>query len=277
MINTKQPNVLGMVASPDPRGRTQDVVRRALDGAAAGGLATELIYLGDFASKPCRDCRPWNCRTTKRCRLDEDGHFAYLSTRFLAADAVVFGSPVYYGIASESANAFFQRMHRIWAGRAAGVPALGVAVAGGTGGGLLSGLKPIYHFFRMMGMRGIEGLPVTRFNSEPALEQAFDLGGKLVERMRDRQPFAGLEALAWYDDLPYLSASLVEERVFLVEQVAASLEDRDSLEACACREALADAKRLLEAGRRGAALPLIDLAYSEGLKAFEAPKALSVG
>jgi hypothetical protein len=53
-----------------------------------------------------------------------------------------------------------------------GLPAFGIAIAGGTGNGLVSGLRPVYHYFQMMGMRAIEPLPVTRFNFNAAMQRA---------------------------------------------------------------------------------------------------------
>lgn len=262
--------MLGIVGSPDRRGRTQELVRQALAGAGEAGTETETIFLADYSLPLCQDCRPWTCRSTRRCKLDENGHFALIADRFLAADAVVFGTPVYYGIASEGAYAFMQRMHRTQANQAAGAPALGIAVAGGTGGGLISGLRPVYHFFQMMGMRAIRPLPATRFNWAQASEESRQLGQELAGAAAARQPFSGLERLGWYDDLPYLAMSRVEERAFLVDLVVQAVAGNTSPAAEAARQAYAEARRLLAAGRRNEALPYLERAYADGVKAFEA-------
>lgn len=262
--------VLGVIASPDRRGRTQEVVRRALAGAAEAGAETEAMFLANYALQLCSDCRPWTCRSTHRCRHDRDGHFAFVADRFLSADAVVFGTPVYYGIASEGGYAFMQRMHRTQANQAQGVPALGIAIAGGSGGGLVSGLRPMYHFFQMMGMRAIRPLPATRFNWRQVLDDAHHLGKELAVLARaERRPFVGLERLAHYDDLPYLNMSRVEERALLAGIVVEAVAGDGSPEAAVAREAYAEARRLLEIGERTAALPQIERAYAAGLSVYE--------
>ena len=57
-----------------------------------------------------------------------------------SADAFVFVTPVYFGDLSESLRAFMDRLRRVVAhgggeGKIKGTPAVGVCVAGGSGGG----------------------------------------------------------------------------------------------------------------------------------------------
>ena len=95
-------------------------------------------------------------------------------------------------------------MFRIFARSAPlqGLPALGVGIAGGTGNGLVSGLRPVYHFFQTMQMRAIDPLPSTRFNFPAALERAGELGGRLAGMVPKREYFSSLEErLLWYDAL----------------------------------------------------------------------------
>jgi hypothetical protein len=89
-----------------------------------------------------------------------------------------------------------------------GLPALGIGIAGGTGNGLISGLRPVYHFFQMMQMRALEPLPATRFNFDVAVQRAGELGAEVAAMAKKRTSFAGLEErLLWYDALPYLGLS----------------------------------------------------------------------
>ena len=83
MGNSGDLRVLGVVASPDRRGRTQELVRQALAGAAERGAETETIFLAHYSLPLCLDCRPWTCRTTRRCKQDAEGHFAFIAERFL--------------------------------------------------------------------------------------------------------------------------------------------------------------------------------------------------
>lgn len=269
-MSEEQVRVLGIIGSPDRQGRTSRLVTQALEGAADTGAHVESVFLSDYPLEVCHDCHPWTCRVTRSCRYDREGHFDRLSGHVLAADAVVFGSPVYFGIASEAAYLFMQKMHRMMANQANGIPAFGIAVAGGTGGGLISGLRPIYHFFQIMGMRAMRPLSATRYNWPIALDEARQLGTELATAATDRREFRGLERLAWYDDLPYLGMSRVDERAFLTGLVVESLDGNDTSDAESARQAYAEARRLLGESVREEALQLIDRAFADGSKAFDA-------
>jgi NAD(P)H-dependent FMN reductase len=263
--------VIGLVASPNREGRTQDAVRQALAAAAEAGAATELSYLDEYSSPPCRDCHPWTCRMTHRCAYDSDGRFGALARKVLGADGVVFGSPVYYGIATEFFYDFAQKMHRTQANLSSGVPALGIAVAGGTGGGLVSGLRPIYQHFQAMGMRALEPIPATRFNWPWVLGRARMLGKLVALTAREgKRPFEGLERLAWYDDLPYLGMDRVQERVYLTSVVVEAVAGTGYARAAEASRDFVEACELLGSGDRAAALPLIESAYGAAVEAFEA-------
>ena len=263
--------VLGIVGSPNREGRTHEAVGQALAGATEVGASTELVFLDEYSSPQCRDCHPWICRTTHQCAFDAEGRFAALAAKVLAANAIVFGTPVYYGIASESFYDFTQKMHRTQANLANGVPALGIAIAGGTGGGLISGLRPVYHHFQIMGMRAIEPLPATRFNWPWVLERAGALGKLLsLSAQAGRRPFDGLERLAWYDDLPYLSMSRVQERVYLTSVVVEAVAGQSHPLTTEASQTFVQACELLTAKDRDAALRLIEKAYSAAVEAFEA-------
>jgi hypothetical protein len=95
-----------------------------------------------------------------------------------------------------------------------GLPAYGIAIAGGTGNGLISGLRPLYHFFRVMWMRAIEPLPVTRFNLEQAKISAVESGYKLAKMVKE--PFENRDDRDFrYENLPYLTDTNAEERRLL--------------------------------------------------------------
>ncbi len=74
------------------------------------------------------------------------------------------------------------KMFRVYARSAPlnGLPAVGIGIAGGTGNGLVSGLRPVYHFFQVLQMRALEPLPVTRFNWNATCARARELGAALA-------------------------------------------------------------------------------------------------
>ena len=95
-------------------------------------------------------------------------------------------------------------MFRVYARSAPlhGLPAFGLAIAGGTGNGLISGLRPIYHFFHMLQMRALEPVPAIRFNFNQALTRAAELGGQIAGMAENRSPFEDWKS-AWSGMIVY--------------------------------------------------------------------------
>ncbi len=260
--------VLGLVGSPNRDGRTFQMVTAALDGAASAGAEVELVQLADHVVMACKDCVPWECQRALKCSF-VDPAFEYLSEKLLHSGALVLGAPVYWWDTTGMVKYLILKMFRVHARSAplAGLPAVGIGIAGGTGNGLVSGLRPVYHFFQVLQMRAMEPLPVTRFNWRAALARAGELGARLAEMASARHPFAGTEErLLWYDNLPYLGLSRAAERRLLADLTTAALaEDADP----AIPRGLAQADALIARGEPLEALHLITRAYEAGVKAFE--------
>lgn len=219
--------VLGLVGSPNRDGRTFQMVSATLEAAATMGARIELVQMADHVVAPCQDCQPWKCTTEMRCQYS-DPAFEYLSDKLLNCVALVLGTPIYWWDTSAMVKYLILKMFRVYArsGPLAGLPALGIGVAGGTGNGLISGLRPIYHFFQMLQMRALDPQPVTRFSWKSAIVQAGEQGVRLASMVRKRHPFNSLEErLLWYDNLPYLSMSRAAERRLLAALATEALPD----------------------------------------------------
>jgi multimeric flavodoxin WrbA len=260
--------VVGFVGSPNREGRTNQLVTAALEGAAQAGFRTELVQMADHVVAACKDCLPWVCQTNQKCTY-EDEAFEYLSQKVLSCSALVLGTPVYLWNTSGMVKYFILKMSRVYFRSAPlqGLPALGIGIAGGTGNGLVSGLRPVYHFFQMMQMRAVEPLPATRFNFGAAVQRAGELGAQLAEMAHHRAPFTSLEErLLWYDALPYLGLTRAAERRLLADLTTMVLPaDADPTVACG----LARADALAAAGRSVESLAEITRVYEAGGKAFE--------
>ena len=262
------PTVIGIVGSPNREGRTFKLVSSALRGAAHAGAATELIQLADHVVQACKDCLPWVCASNRKCSY-EDAAFEFLSEKLHSCSALVLGSPVYWSDTSGMMRYFFLKLFRVFARSAPfqGLPAFGIGVAGGTGNGLLTGLRPLYHFFQIMQMRALEPLPVTRFNFDSCLEKAAQLGTKLVEMTKKPCPFKSTEErLLWYDSLPYLNASRMEERRLLAGMTVASVPSEKG-DALARR--LVESEQLEVAGRIKEMAAEVSSVYDAGVNAFD--------
>jgi NAD(P)H-dependent FMN reductase len=224
--------------------------------------------LADHVVASCKDCLPWVCKDNLKCTY-EDEDFDNLSWKILNCGALVLGTPVYWWDTSGLVKYLILKMFRVYARSAPlqGLPSFGIAIAGGTGNGLVSGLRPVYHFFQVMQMRAIEPLPVTRFNFDSAVERAGKLGEKIAAMAEQRQPFAGIEdRLLWYDQLPYLSLSRAAERHLLTDLALQALSLQDNT---ATALGLARADELAAAGKPREALMEVTRVYEAGVKAFE--------
>lgn len=260
--------VLGLVGSPRREGRTCQLVAAALDGAARAGFPTELVQMADHVVAACKDCLPWVCQDNQKCTY-KDGGFEYLSQKVLHCGALILGTPVYWWDTSGMVKYFILKMFRVF-GRSVplrGLPALGIGIAGGMGNGLISGLRPVYHFFQMMQMRAIEPLPATRFNFSEAAERARELGGQLAGMAGERLPFSGLEErLVWYDELPYLGLTRAGELRLLASLVTLAMPGGADE---GVSGNLARADMLRAGGRQLESLAEITRAYEAGLRALE--------
>jgi NAD(P)H-dependent FMN reductase len=265
----EQKAVLGLVGSPNRDGRTFRMVEAALAGAAKAGANVELIQMADHVVEACKDCLPWECKDTLKCAYP-DPAFERLSAKLLGCGAVVLGAPIYWWDTSAMVRCLTLKMFRVYARSAplAGLPALGIGVAGGTGNGLVSGLRPLYHFFQVLQMRALEPIPVTRFNWDAALRRAGEVGAELAGMADRRHPFVGVEdRLLWYDALPYLGLSRAAERRLLASLATAALPAGADP---AIARGLAEADALAAHGESLAALRAIGRTYDAGVKAFEA-------
>ena len=263
--------VLGLVGSPNREGRTNQLVKAAIEGAAKRGAPTELIQMADHVVAACKDCLPWVCKDTLKCTY-EDEAFEYLSQKILDCGALILGTPVYWWDTSGLVRYLILKMFRVYAHSAPlqGLPAFGLAIAGGTGNGLISGLRPVYHFFQVMQMRAIEPLPVTRFNFNAAIERAGKLGEEIAPMINQRHPYSNLEErLLCYDALPYIGLNRAAERRLLAD-LAIQASPSGSSSANALGLARADA--FAAAGKSLESLIEVTRVYEAGTKAFEETK-----
>ncbi|VVB84394.1 Iron-sulfur flavoprotein [uncultured archaeon] len=118
--------VLGVSGSPTENSNTDALVNAILD---ATGAETEFVKLSEINVGPCIACM--KCVCTNECVLND--HFKWLSKKVMEADAIVVGSPTYYGAASAFTKAFIERLYSkrhvklLTGGKIAATVAVGVA------------------------------------------------------------------------------------------------------------------------------------------------------
>jgi len=89
-------------------GNTATLIRRVLSFLEREGFETELIQLAGERISGCNACR--TCFTTKdkRCVISEDRVNEYIA-KMLEADALIFGSPVYFSMMTPELKALMDR------------------------------------------------------------------------------------------------------------------------------------------------------------------------
>jgi multimeric flavodoxin WrbA len=104
-------NVIGINGSPRKQWNTATLVAKALEGAAAQGASTELVHLYDLDFKGCKSCFACKTRGGKsygKCVLNDD--LAPVLEKIAAADALVIGSPIYFGTVTGETRSFLERL-----------------------------------------------------------------------------------------------------------------------------------------------------------------------
>jgi NAD(P)H-dependent FMN reductase len=257
-------SVLGIVGSPRKNGLTAKVVQKAIEGVAKAGIKTEIIYLADSHIQPCRDCHPTlACWEKGLCYHKDD--FETISKRIDDARGIILGSAVYYGDVTRSVDNIINKKVRHRKDRPKeGIPGIGIAVAGGMGGGYASALRRIYHFYRIIGVRGQKPIPVTRFNQALALDAAFQAGLSMASLIEKEDYPIGPQRLALFLDLPILGFDYMQERFYLIKQIIDGAQREKGIEAVEKAAAIYKKAEELRTKDKAGALTLVEEAYKLG-------------
>jgi NAD(P)H-dependent FMN reductase len=86
-------NILALNGSPRRKGNTSHLLSEFFRGAREAGARAEELRAEELNLKYCRGCL--RCNVLKRCSLTNDD-WPELSAKILAADVLVFASPVYF-------------------------------------------------------------------------------------------------------------------------------------------------------------------------------------
>lgn len=180
-------NILVISGSRNPNGQTASAGDALIAGVRDAGGKGEHIFLPRMSVERCRQCddNGWGiCRTEGKCIIADD--FAMIVDKIIAADAVVFANPVYFGDLSESLRAFLDRLRRTCMnenGKAkiAGKKAAGICVAGGGGGGAPFCVFSLEKVLSICGFDVVDMVPARRQNLEMKLEVLRTLGKWLAK------------------------------------------------------------------------------------------------
>ena len=133
--------VLMISGSRNSDGQTARAADALLEGAVKAGAEVEKIFLPELNIERCRQCENtgWGqCKSESRCIIEDD--MVSIFEKIVAANGIIFATPVYFGDLSESMRSFIDRTRRLctrggWNEEIKGKPVIGLCVAGNSGRG----------------------------------------------------------------------------------------------------------------------------------------------
>ncbi|ARC86317.1 NADPH-dependent FMN reductase family protein [Clostridium argentinense CDC 2741] len=103
--------VIAINGSPRKNANTATLLRKALEGASSQGAETELINLYDFNYKGCISCfacKRIGGKSYGKCAINDD--LTPIFKKIEEADALIFGSPIYFGDTTGAIRSFMERL-----------------------------------------------------------------------------------------------------------------------------------------------------------------------
>lgn len=103
--------VMAVNGSPRKRWNTATLLAKALKGAVSQGAETELVHLYDLKFKGCISCFACKTRGGKsygKCAVKDE--LRPILEKIEAADALILGSPIYFGTVTGEMRSFMERL-----------------------------------------------------------------------------------------------------------------------------------------------------------------------
>lgn len=191
--------VLGISSSPRQRSNSDLLLREALRGAESAGAATEYITLRDHEFGPCVACGA--CARTGRCRFDDA--FQGIFEKMLAADRLIFATPVFFAAVCAQGKRLIDRCQCLWSRKYLLTEplfpdgprdrrALVIAVGGSRGKKVFDGIRlTIKYWFDSLEVTHFANLFVNRVDAAGdvvkhprAMAEAYRLGAALADADR---------------------------------------------------------------------------------------------
>ena len=138
---------LAINGSPRKGGNTEILLRKVLAPIAAAGHGTEYMQVGGTRLRGCTACGACGRIKNKRCVIEDDV-FNLAFDRMIDADAILIGSPTYFGDLTAETKALIDRTGRV--ARANGGllrRKIGAAVVAVRRGGAVHVVDSINHLF----------------------------------------------------------------------------------------------------------------------------------
>ncbi|MBP5388878.1 MAG: flavodoxin family protein [Bacteroidales bacterium] len=141
--------VLLINGSPRQQGNTALALGEIAAQLQKNGIDSETVWIGNKPVRGCIVCGACKSKGDGRCTFDDDV-CNRISEKFAGADALVVGSPVYYGQPNGALLAVLQRAFYSAGGAIAGKPAAAVAVC--RRGGATASFETLNMPFHLLNM-----------------------------------------------------------------------------------------------------------------------------
>lgn len=178
--------LFGICGSPR-KGNTEWMMKKLLENIAGGGIETELIRLRKEKIEGCKGCL--KCEEVREeregyCKIDDD--MSGINLKLLEADALVFGTPVYFEMLSGLLKNFMDRTCPIWP-KLRGKYSAGIAVAEEGVGSAIDNLKTYSSVCGMHWVGEVTALAKTKdqvAEDRDTLERIEQLAKRLVDTLK---------------------------------------------------------------------------------------------
>jgi multimeric flavodoxin WrbA len=155
--------------TPKSKGLSHSVIKAAKQGVVEAGGQVDEVRLCDTEIERCKVCgNGWGACVTGECEYGDDG-FNEIKERVKDSDAIIIATPVYWGETSEALKSFLDRLRRYDYHHKevlVGKQVLLIAVAGGSGNGILTCLEQMERFCRHANAYIFDYIGVNRWNND---------------------------------------------------------------------------------------------------------------
>lgn len=145
----KRMKILLLNGSPHPSGNTATLLAEASKQLAKNGIGSEIFQIGTAPVRGCTACGQCYSQRLGRCFFDDDV-CNDLIAKMAECDAIIVGSPVYYGMPSGQVLSILQRMSYSASAVMDGKPAAAVTVC--RRGGASAAFQTLQMPFQMLNM-----------------------------------------------------------------------------------------------------------------------------
>lgn len=187
--------VLGISTSPRRDGNSDLLLQRALAGAQENDAEVELLRTCDYRIEACDECNA--CSAAGGCHIPDD--YRRILDRMLAADRIIFATPVFFLTVSTQAKLLIDRGQCLWMRKnVLGLPlfeprrdrrGMLIAVGGSRGKRQFQCVRrPVLSYFKYLEVDCVCSLCVNQVDEKgailgrpDALDHAFRLGQILAD------------------------------------------------------------------------------------------------